>query len=56
MANNGVCLDLADGHGEIDADAVGLLVGLEGFERLEYCAAWLKVSTDAKQVICYYYY
>lgn len=42
MANDGVGLDLSDGHGEVDADAVGVLVGLEVFQRLEDCAAWLK--------------
>lgn len=39
MADNCVCLNLSDGHGEVYADAVGVLVGLEGFERFEYCAA-----------------
>lgn len=51
MANDGVGLDLSNGHGEVDADAVGILVGLEVFKRLKYCAAWLKKRRNRKENI-----
>lgn len=54
MANNGVGLDLSNGHGEVDADAAGILVGLEVFERLKYCAAWLRERRERRENINFY--
>lgn len=39
VADDGVGLDLGGGHGEVDADAAGVLVGLEGLEGFEYRVA-----------------
>lgn len=54
MTNNGVGLDLSDGHGQVDADAAGILVGLEVFKRLKYCAAWLKTGRKEKKILTLY--
>lgn len=53
MANDGVCLDLSHGHGEIDADAIRILVGLEVFERLKYCVTWFKKRREEKKILIY---
>lgn len=51
MADDGVGLDLSNGHGEVDADAVGILVGLEVFEGLKYCAACSRKRRKTKENI-----
>lgn len=58
MANNGVGLDLSNGHGEVDADAVGIFVGLEVFKRLKYCAAYLikRKRKEKKRLTLYRFY